>query len=211
MIGLFKRHRRKFKKKSLPVLKDLARVLIIDDVLSDLLKPLEREGWKVRQVRDIDNLGNIQLRDSHILCVDILGVGKKMSFPNEGLGLVQAIREEYPGKRILLYSSVSSHDIFDKAIDLADRRLPKEGQPYPFIHAVQELAELAFDWDACVADIFVRFRDEIPDGLTQDDFNKRLRKCLNPDGTIDPEKVMKYLLVSVKAAKSIQGVMSLIS
>jgi len=209
-MQIFSQHKRKFKKKQLPVLKDIARVLIIDDKQSDLIKPLEREGWKVSQVRDIDCITNTSLRDSHILCIDILGVGKKMSFPNEGLGLVGAIREEYPGKRILLYSSVPSHDIFDKAIDLVDKRLLKNGQPYPFVSAIQDLAGLAFDWHSCVSDIYQRFRDEIPDEMTEIEFNKKLRKCLKPDGSIDAEKVAKKIIVGVTIAKSIQGIMSLI-
>lgn len=209
-MEIFSRHKRKFKKKSLPVLKDISRVLIIDDKQSDLIKPLEREGWKVSQVRDIDCITNTALRDSHILCIDILGVGKKMSFPNEGLGLVTAIRAEYPGKRILLYSSVPSHDIFDKAIDLVDKRLLKDGQPYPFVSAIQDLAGLAFDWDSCVSDVYQRFRDEIPDGMNEVEFNKKLRKCLRADGSIDVEKITKTVLVGAKAAKAIQGIMSLI-
>jgi len=208
MIVLPSRHKRKFRKKTFSELKDIARILIIDDKASGLVKPLKNEGWRASQIKDVANLNITELRDAHILCIDILGVGKKMSFPNEGLGLVRAIREEYPSKRILLYSSVSSHDIFDDAIDLVDMRLPKEGQPYPFIVAVHELAELAFDWDSCVADIYQRFREEIPDEMTEIEFNKKVRKCLSSNGNIDVEKLIKIAFVGVKTAKAIEGIMS---
>ena len=211
MFELFNRHKRKFQKKALQDIKRIARVLIIDDRPSDLLKPLEKEGWRVTQIRDVDRIDATPLHDAHILCVDILGVGKKMSFPNEGLGLVSAIRNEYPGKRILLYSSVSTHNLFDEAVDLADRRLLREGQPYPFICAVQELAELAFDWSACVQDVYNRIRDELPEGMTVTQFDKRLRKCLTRDGKLDPEKIAKQVLIGVKCAKIVQGIMSLVN
>ena len=117
---------KKFLKKSIPELKDKTRVLLIDDEETSLVESLKAEGWHVKYLPDLDRYNNTDLRDAHIVCIDIKGVGKKLNIKEEGLGLVRNIKEKYPEKRIILCSSISSHDIFDNAIDLVQSYLDKE-------------------------------------------------------------------------------------
>src|SRR5690606_18315217 len=113
-MWLFKsKKRKKFQSKSLAELKARTRILLIDDEETNLVESLRAEGWHVKYLPDLDRYNNTDLVDAHIVCVDIKGVGKILNIPEEGLGLVKNIKEKYPQKKIILCSSVNSHDIFD--------------------------------------------------------------------------------------------------
>ena len=111
---------------SMEQIKRIARVLMIDDNEPIEIKSLlEKEKWKVSWIPDLDTLSNKQLRQSHIVCLDIMGVGKLLGLES-GMGLVKSIKSKYPEKKIILYSSVSHQDIFDDSVDQVDKRLRKE-------------------------------------------------------------------------------------
>src|SRR5690606_20901804 len=160
-------------------LKDKTRILFIDDRETDLVSALKKEGWRVKYVDDLDSYNNTDLVDSQIICSDIKGVGIKLNVQGEGLGLVKAIKAKYPEKKIILYSSISSHDIFDNAIDLVDKKLFKDGQVHPFDAAITELSEKLFDWDTVVKDIYFRYRSEFGVELSLTEFNEKMQSTLN--------------------------------
>ncbi len=197
-----KKNSRKFREKTLAEIKDSARILIIDDRRPSLVEDLEREGWRVKYIDDLESYRSTDLVDSHIICLDIIGVGKKLRC-DSGLDLVKGIKGEYPEKKILLYSSVSSHNIFDESIDLVDKRILKDGQPYQFLHAVQELSYQVFDWKQCVRDIYDRYKSELGVELSLDEFEKRLQDAISSDGTLDIDKVSKCFIVSLQVSNGI--------
>ena len=100
------------KQKSFPVrtieqLKNSVEILFIDNEEFNLTKELkEKDGWKrIKCVTDIKSLSQPELKDAHILCVDIQGVGKELGLVDEGLGLIAAIHDNYPEKKIIMYSA----------------------------------------------------------------------------------------------------------
>ena len=193
-----------FRQRTLQELKELARILIIDDKKIDLIKDIEQEGWRVKYLKDLDKFDNTDLIDSHIICIDILGVGQKLRCTGEGLGLVKAIKNEYPQKRILLYSSMPTHHIFDESLDLVDKRILKDGQPYPFVKAIEELAQKSFDWNSCISDVYFKFRPEFGIELSLEDFNKKMKKCISSSGDVDINKIIKYTSIGLSVAKCIK-------
>jgi hypothetical protein len=208
MFGLFKKKKNKrFLKKSLADLKDKTRILFIDDRETDLVSALQKEGWRVKYVDDLDSYNNTDLIDSQIICSDIKGVGVKLNVQGEGLGLVKAIKAKYPEKKIILYSSISSHDIFDNAIDLVDKKLFKDGQVHPFDAAMTELSEKLFDWDTVVKDIYFRYRSEFGVELSLTEFNEKMQTTLNGND-IDVEKIVKLTSAGLNVAKSIKILMT---
>ena len=208
MFNLFKKKKNKrFLKKSLADLKDKTRILFIDDRDTDLVSALQKEGWRVKYVDDLDSYNNTDLVDSQIICSDIKGVGIKLNVQGEGLGLVKAIKAKYPEKKIVLYSSISSHDIFDNAIDLVDKKLFKDGQVHPFDAAITELSEKLFDWDTVVKDIYFRYRSEFGVELSLTEFNKKMQTTLNGN-EIDTEKIVKLTSAGLNIAKSIKILMT---
>lgn len=82
-------------------IKIVCRVLFVDDQKFDTVEILKKSGWNVTRVRDIESLDSNYIRNSHIIFVDIKGVGRAMKFTDEGLGVVSAIKERYPEKKLL--------------------------------------------------------------------------------------------------------------
>jgi hypothetical protein len=191
-----------FRKKGLAEVKDLARILVIDDRRPQLVDDLHREGWRVKYIPDLDSYHTTDLVDSHVICLDILGVGVALRCAN-GLELVKGIKGEYPEKKILLYSSVPTHNIFDDSIDLVDKRLFKDGQPYTFIKAVEELSFQSLDWIECARSVYSKFSSEFGSQLSFEDFEKKLRRTVSSSGTIDINKLAKVTVSAIGVAETI--------
>ena len=111
---------------SLEALQAQTHVLFIDDEdRADVIGYLHGESWRCRQLYDLDSMENPELKDAHIVCIDIRGVGRKLNKEAEGLDLVVSIRNRYPEKKIVLYSSQATHNIFHPANDMIDKRIHK--------------------------------------------------------------------------------------
>jgi len=84
------RSKAQFRKKSLAEVKDLARVLVIDDRRPQLVDDLVREGWRVKYSPDLDSYQATDLVDAHVVCLDIIGVGVGLRC-DSGLELVSLV------------------------------------------------------------------------------------------------------------------------
>lgn len=119
-------------------IKRLTNVLFIDDDTKfKIIKILNKAGWQARIIKDVDNLDSAVVQNSHILFVDINGVGVKLGFKDEGLGLAHALKKRYPEKKVIIYSTDSTGDRFHEALRSVDTFLSKNAEPLEF----QELIE----------------------------------------------------------------------
>jgi hypothetical protein len=209
MWNIFKKKKsKKFQKKSLPELKDKTRIVMIDDEETGLVDSLKGEGWHIKYMADLDKYNNTDLKDAHIVCVDIKGVGVLLNIKEEGLGLVRNIKEKYPEKRIILCSSVNTHDIFDDAIDLVDKKVYKDGQTHPFDSAIEELSYKLFDWDSLIKEVYFKFKSDFGVEISLDDFNTKMKTAI--DGNeIDIDKILKITSSGLKVAKGIKTLLLL--
>lgn len=125
--------------------KELVRILFVDDDTTfKVVKILRADGWRsTRIVKDIASLDDPDIRDTDIFFVDIQGVGKILGFKDEGLGLVRALKERFPRKKVVIYSAEATGDRFHGALRLADDRLSKDADPYEFIRTVSTLSQLS--------------------------------------------------------------------
>jgi len=169
-----------FNKRTLDDLKKITEILIIDDHDSSLIKILEKEGWSANYLKDLDNYSNQYLSKSHIICLDIHGVGKKLNC-KDGLELAGYIKDKYPNKKIVLYSTEPNHNIFDDNINIVDKRIYKSGQSYPFIKSIEELSMQIFDWESCVKDLYEKYKKEFSPEITFDKFEKEMSKLAKGD------------------------------
>lgn len=209
MLGnlINRKKNKKFLKKSLPELKDKTRILLIDDEETNLVESLKGEGWHIKYMADLDRYNNTDLKDAHIVCVDIKGVGKKLNIKDEGLGLIRNIKEKYPEKRIILCSSYSSHDIFDNAVDLVDKKVYKDGQTHPFDSAIEELSYKLFDWDSLIREIYFKYKSEFGVEISIEEFSTKMKKVI--DGNeIDIEKILKITAAGMKVADGIKTILT---
>lgn len=121
-------------------------LFIDDDAKFQVVKILVNSGWKnTSLVKDANTLDDTAIFNANILFVDVQGVGKKMRFESEGLGLAQALIEKYPSKKVVIYSIETQGDRFHAALRKAASFLPKNADPYEFTKLVEELSgELTF-------------------------------------------------------------------
>lgn len=118
------------------------RILFVDDdTRFKVVKILQKSGWAyVKIVKDIASLDAPELVEATILFVDIQGVGRKLQFSDEGLGLAAAIKKKYPEKKVVIYSSQTSGERFHEGLRLADDTLAKNADPYEFLRLVEKYA-----------------------------------------------------------------------
>lgn len=122
-------------------LKKNFRVLFVDDNQFKVTDILKKSGWlNVKRVKDITSFDDAEIKATNLFFVDIQGVGKALKFSDEGLGLAQALKEKFPGKKVVIYSAENQGDRFHKALRIADATLPKNAEPYEFLTLVEQFA-----------------------------------------------------------------------
>tara|TARA_R110001606_G_scaffold171843_2_gene317762 strand:- start:279 stop:929 length:651 start_codon:yes stop_codon:yes gene_type:complete len=179
MFNWFKKDRIRLPDRTLDEIKSVCNILFIDDRKFPVADILKNAGWlNTTTVKDIDSLDQKSIRDAHIIFSDIQGVGKKLKFNEEGLGLAHAIKEKYPTKKLIVYSAEEQGKIeaFHPAIDLADNRLSKNADPYQFQVLVEKYAKESFSFNECIERIRKQIQRETGYALEFDDVVKSLKR-----------------------------------
>jgi DNA-binding NarL/FixJ family response regulator len=193
---------------TLESIKLATRVLIIDDEEpQELRELLGKEGWKNFYLSDLDSLSNRKLVDSQVVCIDIMGVGAKLQC-DSGMGLVRHIKDKYPEKKIILYSSVSQQDIFDEALDFVDKRLRKQASLLPFSAAVEEMAKKTFSLEDAISYAFSKLEKNLTGIISQEDFQETIQKSVK-NNRLDESKFAKYAGVSLDIAAKVASLIGL--
>lgn len=124
-------------------LKNTKKILFIDDDSKfKVVQILINSGWiHTNTIKDVKSIDCTEIVQADILFVDIQGVGKLLSFADEGLGLAAAIKEKYPQKKVVIYSAETKGDRFHKALKKVDSSLPKNADPYEFQQIVEEFSQ----------------------------------------------------------------------
>lgn len=119
--------------------KKLTNILFVDDDTKfKIIKILNVNGWvNTKIVKDVVNPDLEIVTNAHILFIDINGVGIKMGFNDEGLGLAHYLKKKYPEKKVVIYSTDTEGNRFHEALRKVDDFLPKNAEPMEF----QELIE----------------------------------------------------------------------
>jgi DNA-binding NarL/FixJ family response regulator len=122
-------------------------LFVDDDTKFKVVSILKQAGWlQTRIVKDLKSLNDGFLQQAHIVFVDIQGVGKSLSYPDEGLGLAASIKKKYPQKKLIIYSADSEGKRFHEAFRLADDQLSKNAVPYEFETVIETMtAQLITD------------------------------------------------------------------
>lgn len=116
-------------------------VLFIDDEKFSVIQILRKAGWvNVRTVRDVDTLEDPNIVASSVIFVDIVGVGIKLAFKNQGIGLAAAIKQKYKDKKVWVYSAESKHNIFDADLKVLDGLLSKNAEPIEFMSILEDVS-----------------------------------------------------------------------
>lgn len=167
------------KERSIEEIMSICKILFIDDKAFPLIDILKTAGWKnTKRIKDADSLEQIEIKESHILIVDIQGIGKKLKFKDEGLGLIIALKDKYPNKKIIVYSAEDQGKIqaFHAGIDAADKRLSKNSDPYQFQIVIESFAKESFSLSECVKRIQNQIQKEFGNTIEADKIISNLNK-----------------------------------
>jgi hypothetical protein len=196
--------------RNLQEIKRLTKILFIDDVKFEVVDRITTNGWaQCTRVKDIEDLDHPDIDRTHIFFVDIQGVGKKLNFPDEGLGLARALKQKYPSKAVILYSSEGQRDIFDSTLSIVDARIRKNADTYEFLKLAEKFALEAFSLNECLIRIQKIIKEETGEYLDVNLIKTNLLK-VQGKGEIDKDKIIKAFKVTGQAASIIGTILKTI-
>lgn len=148
----WKKAHRPLPKKSLAEIKNACNVLFIDNEKFKTVDRLKlRDGWRnTFWIRDVESYDQPEIINAHVIFIDIQGVGKKLCPKDEGLGLIAAIKERYPEKKVVMYSAEKQGKIdgLHKAADMVDGRLRKLADHYEYQKILERMASETFSLES---------------------------------------------------------------
>lgn len=139
--------------RTLDEIKSICKIVFIDDKSFPIIDILKTNGWRnITKLKDVEALDQQEIREANILFVDIQGVGKKLKLPDEGLGLIIALKTKYPYKKIIAYSAEDQGHVkaFHEGLDIADSRMSKNSKSYEFEFKIEKFAKEIFSLEECV-------------------------------------------------------------
>lgn len=178
-LKFWKKPKIKLPERNIEEIKGICKIIFIDDKAFPVIDILKNSGWIcTRRLKDIDSLDQVEIKESHILFVDIQGVGRKLKFQDEGLGLIVALKHKYPSKKVVAYSAEDQGRVeaFHKGINLADSRLSKSADPYEFQFLVERLAKETFSLNECVERIKTEITRQFGVNYNSEEVIKSLNK-----------------------------------
>jgi|SRR5690554_1104387 len=186
--GLFKKKKetKKVPERSLDEIKNLCKILFIDDKSFPIIGMLEKNGWRnVQKVNDISGTDQQEVREAHILFIDIQGVGKKMKLPDEGLGLTVAIKKKYPNKKVIVYSAEDQGQVkaFHEGFELADSQLSKNAKSYEFQFRLEKFAKELFSLNECIERIKQELIKELGHSPQTEEIIQKIEHIYTDDNT----------------------------
>ena len=121
-------------------IKDKIKILFVDDKGEfPVVEHLRKIGYAVNCIKDIEDIDGDKVKRSHIIFLDINGVGKTLQIKNQGMGLCGALKDKYgKDKKVILYSGETKGDIFDKDAQKADATLPKDSDFIQFTTIISQ-------------------------------------------------------------------------
>jgi len=206
MFNWLRKNRVRLPNRTLDEIKLVCNILFIDDRKFPVVDILKNAGWSnTRSIKDLESLDQKEIREAHIIFSDIHGVGKKLKFSEEGLGLVVAIKEKYPTKKLIVYSAEEHRKVeaFHPAIDLVDNRLSKNADPYQFQVLVEKYAKESFSFNECIERIRKQIQRETGYSLEFDEVVKNVTKIQKSKNFSDSNVAKIFSLQNAAAIANI--------
>ena len=203
-----------FKNLSITQIKEKTRILFIDDQSrDDIIDYLKEEGWTAHLLKDTEfkAIDNSEIKDHHIICVDIKGVGIALKKEKEGLDIAVSIKKNYPHKKVILYSSQATHDIFHEANDLIDKRIYKSSGDFEvFKDAIEVLGKEIFNWENMVLFSYNKYKEYFPADVTIEKYKKIIQKLV-ATGSINVHTISKKLSIAANIAQILHFMLQVFS
>jgi CheY-like chemotaxis protein len=120
-----------------------ARILVIDDGDFPLMVLFERDGYTIKQWKDIEDLRQLENGYFDLILLDLLGVGLEQS-SHEGFGILKHIRKRSPAQIVVAYSNADLSLEYQPFFRDADAVLHKTSDYVSFKRTVDSLLEQRF-------------------------------------------------------------------
>lgn len=149
--------------RSLDDIKRICKITFVDDKKFPIIDILKIEWWRnITKINDVKALDQNEIRDSHIIMMDIQWVWKKLQINSWGLWLIKAIKMQYPSKIVIAYSWQENWIVSAfSEIELADDRIDKNSDSYLFTFKIQKWAKTLFSLEECLARISLEIKKEL--------------------------------------------------
>lgn len=192
--------------RSLNDLKSLTRIIFIDDKDFNVVEILKRSGWQnTKRLDDLDSLDAADIKEANIVFVDINGVGEDLGFKDEGLGLLGALRDKYPSKKLIIYSADTTGDRFHPSLSKADATLPKNADPYQFQRLVEDYSREAFSLSECASRLRRHLKEEFNISMSEDQIVLKIRE-LASKGSVTEQNTRQVF--GLESAASVAQIIS---
>ncbi len=117
---------------------DVKILFVDDDPTFKIVEILKNAGWESTSiVKDIEDPDSLLVRETHMFFIDIKGVALWLSPKDQGLALAAKIKEKYPEKVVVIYSSETKGDRSHEALRKVDWFLGKHAEPLEFFDAIE--------------------------------------------------------------------------
>lgn len=196
-MNIFKK-KKQIPRRNLDEIKNICNIVFVDDKSFPIIDILKKSGWRnIQKLKDIDSIDQKEIRESHIIFMDIQGVGKKLKLTDEGLGLIVALKKKYPNKKIIAYSAEDQGHVqaFHEGFELADSRLSKNANSYEFQFRLEKFSKQIFSLEECIERIKKLLALELGQSPQSDEIISKLEKIYSKD-KISIEDIRKHFNVS---------------
>jgi len=186
--------KRRIPQRTLDDIKNICNIVFVDDKSFPIIDILKDCGWRnIQKLKDVDSIDQKEIREAHIIFMDIQGVEKKLKLRDEGLGLIVAIKTKYPNKKIIAYSAEDQGQVaaFHQGLELADSRLSKNADSYEFQFRLEKFSKQIFSLEECIERIKNILIGELGYSPQTEEIIKKLEK-INKSNTISIDVVTKY-------------------
>ena len=179
---------------SIEQLQRLTRILFIDDTdQSDLTTYLKSEGWDAECILDIEQITAKNIQRANLIFVDVMGIGSKLKL-RDGLDVIKLLKETYPSKKIVMYSTNERQDYSHPGFELADKKIVKRGSYDTFITTIMDMSKKMFTWEEAINASYDRIKPYLQYEMTQDQYTKIIISSIRKN-SLDKDKVTKALKV----------------
>jgi hypothetical protein len=195
---------------SIDQIRPRTRILFVDDEKFAVVENMVNNGWtQAKRIKDVDNLNHPDIQNTDIFFVDIQGVGRKLNFIDEGLGLARALKETYPSKIVILYSAQTQGDRFDKTLSIVDDTIRKNADTYEFIRLTEQWSKEIFSPSRAIERAQDIIKKETGRNVTYNEIEKVMSQQYNDSSSITPDSLSKILDISKATAETIAAIVSI--
>ena len=194
---------------SIEHIRSKTKILFIDDEKFAVVENMVNNGWtQAKRVKDVENLNHPEIQNIDIFFVDIQGVGRKLGFTDEGLGLARALKDMYPSKIVILYSAQTQGDRFDKTLSIVDDTIRKNADTYEFIRLTEQWSKEIFSPSRAIERTQDIIRKETGRSISLKDIENIFTQQHN-NKNLNAENISKILDITKATAETVAAIASI--